>query len=101
MLNVAGFGFFFFRDNFATHYPFKVVSATAWRAGSIPWWNPTDGGGQPLAGNPNALTLDRPASGLSQGCIAQTCLVEVARFDGEPPPVTAFKPPALQPRHVG
>src|SRR5260221_6079131 len=54
---VAGFGFFFFRDNFATHYPFKVVSAAAWRAGSIPWWNPTDGGGQPLAGNPNTLTF--------------------------------------------
>jgi hypothetical protein len=54
---VATFGFFFFRDNFATHYPFKVVSAAAWRAGSIPWWNPTDGGGQPLAGNPNALTF--------------------------------------------
>lgn len=52
-------------------------------------------------GNPNALTLDRPASGLSQGCIAQTCLVDVARFEGEPPEVTAFKPPALQPRHVG
>lgn len=51
-------------------------------------------------GNPNALTLDRPASGLSQGCIAQTCLVDVARFDGDPPAVTAFKPPALQPRHV-
>jgi hypothetical protein len=54
---VATFGFFFFRDNFATHYPFKVVSAAAWRTGSIPWWNPTDGGGQPLAGNPNALTF--------------------------------------------
>ncbi len=54
---VAAFGFFFFRDNFSTHYPLKVVSAAAWRAGSIPWWNPTDGGGQPLAGNPNALTF--------------------------------------------
>lgn len=53
----AVFGFFFFRDNFSTHYPFKVVSAAAWRAGTIPWWNATDGGGQPLAGNPNALTF--------------------------------------------
>src|SRR5271169_5730345 len=50
-------GFFFFRDNFATHYPMKVISAAAWHAGAIPWWNLTDGGGQPLAGNPNALTF--------------------------------------------
>src|ERR1700682_2334754 len=53
----AVFGFFFFRDNFSTHYPFKFVSAAAWRAGTIPWWNLTDGGGQPLAANPNALTF--------------------------------------------
>jgi hypothetical protein len=55
---VASFyGFFFFRDNFSTHYPMKYVSATAFRAGEIPYWNPSDGGGQPLAGNPNALTF--------------------------------------------
>jgi hypothetical protein len=54
---LATFGFFFFRDNFSTHYPMKVVSAAAWRAGAIPWWNTTDGGGQPLAGNPNSLTF--------------------------------------------
>jgi hypothetical protein len=54
---LATFGFFFFRDNFSTHYPMKVVSAAAWRAGTIPWWNVMDGGGQPLAGNPNALTF--------------------------------------------
>lgn len=56
-LTLAWFGFFFFRDNFSTHYPFKAVSAAALRAGTIPWWNPADGGGQPLAGNPNALTF--------------------------------------------
>jgi hypothetical protein len=56
-LLLAWQGFFFFRDNFSTHYPFKVVSAAAWRGGTLPWWNPTDGGGQPLAGNPNALTF--------------------------------------------
>ncbi|KUE88832.1 biotin transporter BioY [Cupriavidus necator] len=69
------------------------------------WFDPdlaaasVGGNGIEKHGNPNALTLDRPASGLSQGCIAQTCLVEVARFEGEPPPVTAFKPPQLQPRY--
>ena len=54
---LAVFGFFFFRDNFSTHYPIKVLSAAAFRAGEIPWWNFADGGGQPLAGNPNTLTF--------------------------------------------
>jgi hypothetical protein len=54
---VAWIGFFFFRDNFSTHYPIKVLSAVAFRAGEIPWWNFADGGGQPLAGNPNTLTF--------------------------------------------
>jgi hypothetical protein len=51
------FLFFFFRDNFATHYPVKAVSAAILRAGSFPWWNFQVGGGQPLAGNPNTLTF--------------------------------------------
>jgi len=50
-------GFFYFRDNFSTHYPVKVISARVFRAGQIPWWNFYDGGGQPLAGNPNTLTF--------------------------------------------
>lgn len=54
---LATFAFFFHRDNFSTHYPIKAVSAAAFRAGEIPFWNPFDGGGQPLAGNPNALTF--------------------------------------------
>ncbi|MGH9422114.1 MAG: hypothetical protein ACRD3J_19210, partial [Thermoanaerobaculia bacterium] len=54
---IATAGFFFFRDNFSTHYPIKVLSASAFRAGEIPWWNFADGGGQPLAGNPNTLTF--------------------------------------------
>lgn len=54
---VAVYGFFFHRDNFSTHYPIKAISAAAFRAGEIPWWNAFDGGGQPLAGNPNTLTF--------------------------------------------
>jgi len=54
---IAVFGFFYFRDNFATHYPIKVISARMLRAGEIPWWNFYDAGGQPLAGNPNTLTF--------------------------------------------
>ena len=44
-------------------------------------------------GNPNALTLDQGASQLSQGCIAQTCLVEVERWTQPVPPMEAFEPP--------
>ena len=54
---VAIGGFFFFRDNFSTHYPIKVLSAESFRSFEIPWWNFADGGGQPLAGNPNTLTF--------------------------------------------
>jgi len=56
-LLLSEFGFFYFRDNFSTHYPIKVFSAQSFRAGEIPWWNFADGGGQPLAGNPNSLTF--------------------------------------------
>lgn len=51
------YGFFFYRDNFSTHYPIKVLSALSFRAGEIPYWNFADAGGQPLAGNPNTLTF--------------------------------------------
>ncbi|QEI04979.1 molybdopterin-dependent oxidoreductase [Pigmentiphaga aceris] len=52
-------------------------------------------------GNPNALTADVPASSFSQGCTAQTCLVEVERWQHAAPPVTAYTftvaPPAVAP----
>jgi hypothetical protein len=51
------FGFFFYRDNFSTHYPIKVLSAESFRSFEIPYWNFADSGGQPLAGNPNTLTF--------------------------------------------
>ncbi|WP_213781481.1 molybdopterin-dependent oxidoreductase [Caballeronia sp. dw_276] len=44
-------------------------------------------------GNPNVLTADRPASKLSQGCSAQTCLVSVERWHGPLPDLTAFTLP--------
>jgi biotin/methionine sulfoxide reductase len=46
--------------------------------------------------NPNSLTLDRGASSFSQGCSAQTCLVEVERFVGVAPPVSVYEPPELR-----
>lgn len=65
------------------------------------WFDPADAGSnRPLEkhGNPNVLTLDIGASKLSQGCIAQTCLVELERFDGPAPAVTAHQLPAFERR---
>jgi biotin/methionine sulfoxide reductase len=60
------------------------------------WFDPDlAGDGLEKHGNPNTLTLDRGASSLSQGCIAQTCLVEVRKYQGEPPRMTAFDPPVF------
>lgn len=58
------------------------------------WYDPDDDG-TCKHGNPNVLTRDKGTSRLAQGTSAHTCLVEVERFDGEPPPVTAFDPPAF------
>jgi biotin/methionine sulfoxide reductase len=44
-------------------------------------------------GNPNLVTQDVGASRLSQGCAAQSVLVQVERHDGPLPPITAFDPP--------
>jgi len=49
-------------------------------------------------GNPNVLTIDKGTSKLTQGCIAHTALVQVERYTGEPPPVTAYDPPEFAQR---
>ncbi len=49
-------------------------------------------------GNPNALTQDVGASSLSQGCTAQSCLVEVRRADGAIAAVTAHDLPRFAQR---
>jgi biotin/methionine sulfoxide reductase len=63
------------------------------------WWDP-DRPGEPGAlcrhGNPNVLTRDAGASRLSQGCAAQSCLVEVERWEAAVPAVRAFEPPPLE-----
>jgi biotin/methionine sulfoxide reductase len=41
------------------------------------------------------LTIDKGSSRLAQSCMAQTALVEVERYDADPPPVTAFDTPAM------
>ncbi|WP_395541451.1 molybdopterin-dependent oxidoreductase [Neotabrizicola sp. sgz301269] len=65
------------------------------------WFDPEEGDApQPLErhGNPNVLTGDRGTSRLAQGPSAQSCLVQVERFDGPLPPVRAFDPPTFVPR---
>ena len=44
-------------------------------------------------GNPNVLTHDRRTSSLSQGPAAHSALVEMAKYEGEPPPITVFRSP--------
>ena len=65
------------------------------------WFDPASLGDRSAVekhGNPNVLTLDQGASPLSQGCIAQTCLVQIERYDEELPPVTAHELPAFAER---
>jgi len=62
------------------------------------WYDPLEPGvigSLDKHGNPNVLTRDVGSSKLSQGCSAQTALVDVERYQGVPPPVTAFDPPAF------
>lgn len=59
------------------------------------WYDPEPGSGRDKHGNPNVLTRDVGASSLSQGCAAQSCLVQVSGTVSTPPPVTAFELPTL------
>ena len=63
------------------------------------WYDPLEPGRPSLCkhGNPNVLTPDVGTSRLAQGPIAHTCLVEVERFGGPPPPITAHDPPEILP----
>lgn len=61
------------------------------------WHDPVDAGAQALCkhGSANVLTRDAGSSALAQGSSAQSCLVQVQRWTGPLPPVTAFDPPAF------
>ncbi len=68
------------------------------------WFDPASWSGSGSLekhGNPNVLTPDIPASGLSQGCAAQTCLVEIERYPFPAPAVTAFERPVVVPGQGG
>ncbi|MBS7706314.1 molybdopterin guanine dinucleotide-containing S/N-oxide reductase [Chelatococcus asaccharovorans] len=62
------------------------------------WYDPDPATDLDRHGNPNVLTRDAPASSLSQGCSAQSCLVEIAPWTGDVPPVTAFDLPEFTTR---
>jgi biotin/methionine sulfoxide reductase len=60
------------------------------------WYDPVDPmEDSPLCvhGNPNVLTRDVGTSRLAQGCTGQITTVEVARFEGNLPPIRAYDPP--------
>lgn len=62
------------------------------------WYDPeTPGeiGSMCVHGNPNVLTRDVGTSRMAQGTSAQTCLVQVEKFDGDLPPVKVFEPPEI------
>jgi biotin/methionine sulfoxide reductase len=64
------------------------------------WYDPVEPGqvgSLDKHGNPNVLTLDKGTSRLAQGPSAQTTLVQVERYSGDPPPVCVFDPPVLEP----
>ncbi len=56
------------------------------------WYDPADHSDEPLCkhGDVNVLTLDIGTSDLAQGGSANTALVQVERYRGTPPAVTAF-----------
>ncbi|WP_149535584.1 molybdopterin-dependent oxidoreductase [Siccirubricoccus phaeus] len=47
-------------------------------------------------GNPNVLTADVGTSTLGQGPSAQSCLVQVEKWQGALPPVTVHRPPRIE-----
>ncbi|PSJ46922.1 trimethylamine-N-oxide reductase TorA [Zobellella taiwanensis] len=61
------------------------------------WYGPVDAsiGALDTYGDPNTLTLDVGTSKLAQATSANTCLVEIEKFSGEAPAVTAFGGPEI------
>lgn len=61
------------------------------------WYDPQEPGKKGSLckyGDVNVLTLDKGSSRLSHGNIANTALVQIEKFSGKVPGVTAFDPPA-------
>ncbi len=62
------------------------------------WFNPEvpgEPGSLCVHGNPNVLAPDVGTSALGQGPSAQSCLVQVERWDGPLPPISVHAPPRI------
>jgi biotin/methionine sulfoxide reductase len=62
------------------------------------WYDPAEPGrigALDKHGNPNVLTLDKGTSKLAQAPAAHSLLVEVERWEGDLPPLTAHEPPTV------
>nr|MDT0252484.1 hypothetical protein [Endozoicomonas sp.] len=61
------------------------------------WYAPVDAeiGSIDTYGDPNTLTLDIGTSDLAQCCSAFTCIVEIEKWRGKAPKVTAFGGPTV------
>ena len=60
------------------------------------WYDPSERGNPDSLckhGHANVLVKDKPTSSLSQSCNANTALVQIEKYSGTVPPVTAFDPP--------
>jgi biotin/methionine sulfoxide reductase len=57
------------------------------------WYDPTEPGGLDKHGNANVLTRDEGTSKLGQGPSSHSALVQVERYFGNLPPITAWGPP--------
>ncbi len=57
------------------------------------WYDPSEPGGLDKHGNPNVLTRDEGTSKLGQGPSSHSALVQVKRYFGNLPPITAWGPP--------
>ncbi|MEM6371860.1 MAG: molybdopterin-dependent oxidoreductase [Pseudomonadota bacterium] len=62
------------------------------------WFDPQTIDGEVLEvhGNPNALTIDKGCSGLSQGNIAHTCVVRAEKWVGPVPALRVTRPPKIE-----
>ncbi len=59
-------------------------------------WRASGPGNIEKHGNPNVLTQDIGSSSLSQGCSAQTCLVQIERYQGPAPEPTPYALPRFE-----
>ena len=61
------------------------------------WYDPADGSANALCKNGcgNVLAIDRGTSRLAQGNTGYTAVVNVEKYTGEAPELTAFSPPKI------